>query len=78
MEITQERESSVPPDWVSHPHTRKVVRQFQEELTQARRTLTSVARKSPDAEVREASTQIVQLERFISQLTGMVGEAGQQ
>lgn len=75
MEVREEeRESSIPPDWIEHPHTRRVVKQFRFELAEARLTLASVARKSSDADVREANTQVTQLERFISQLTGKVGE----
>lgn len=73
MDIRTEERDTVPPDWIDHPHTKRVVRQFNEELAQARLTLASCARKSPDAEVREAGVHVVQLERFLGQLTGRVG-----
>lgn len=77
MSEAKEREV-VPVDWVQHMHTRKLVRKFHDELDQARTDLMRSARVSEDAEVRGEVVRVEQLERFISQLTGKVGDGGMQ
>ncbi len=72
----EKRESVVPPDWLAHEHTRKMVRKFREDLSQARTDLMHSAHRSPDAVVRGDAVRVEQIERFISMLTGQIGAEG--
>lgn len=73
-----EAKETVPADWLTHPHTMRVVRKFKDELSQAHLDLMRHAHTSDDPGVRGEAVRVEQLERFLAQLTGQVGNGGMQ
>jgi ABC-type ATPase with predicted acetyltransferase domain len=71
--MAETRESTVPPEWVGHPHTEKLRRKMRERLREANANLRASARKSIDPDVRADNAEILAYELFLEHLDGTVG-----
>lgn len=73
-----EYEESEYQAWLRHPCTRKVARHNEQRVKDLRSKLESASKRSVDADVREAVSELAAAKVILAELTGVDNVGGQQ